>query len=99
MIRAIPPKIELVEVTDPDEIRDAKQRRREFDRNREWLRNNVPDLFDKCRGKVICVAGEELFSADTAEAAIAAARAAHPEDKGWFTRIIPREKVPRIYAV
>ncbi|MDA1052520.1 MAG: hypothetical protein O3C40_18850 [Planctomycetota bacterium] len=98
MIKNIPPRIEFVEVTDPDEIRQAKEQRRQFDRNREWLRTRVPDVFERYRGKVICVSAQELFAADTAEEAIAAAKAAHPEEKGWFTRIIPREKVPRIYA-
>ncbi len=98
MIRSLPPKIELIEVTNPEEIRLAKEQRRQFDRNREWLRINVPDVFDKHRGRVICVANEELFVADTAEEVILAARKAHPDEMGWFTQIIPREKVPRIYA-
>jgi len=29
----------------------------------------------------------------------AEATAAHPDDEGWFTRYIPKEKVARIYAV
>lgn len=99
MIKNIPPRIELIEVTDPEEIRQAKEQRRQFDRNREWLRTKVSNVFEKYRGQVICVSNQELFAADTAEEAIAAAKAAHPEEKGWFTRIIPREKMPRIYAI
>ena len=98
MIKNIPLTIEFVEVTDPEEIRQAKEQRRQFDRNREWLRTNVPDVFEKYRGRVICVSNEELFVADTSEEVIAAAKTAHPDEMGWFTRIIPREKVPRIYA-
>jgi len=45
------------------------------------------------------VAGEELFVANSVKEAIEAARAAHPEDDGMFTRYIPREKVPRIYEI
>ena len=45
------------------------------------------------------MAGEELFVADDTEEAIALARAAHPEDDGWFTRYIPKERLPRIYAL
>jgi hypothetical protein len=97
MIKSIPPKIELIEVTDPDEIRQANEQRRQFDRNRDWFRTNVPDAFEKYRGRVICVANEELFVADTSEEVIAAAMTAHPKATGWFTRIIPREKIPRIY--
>jgi len=51
------------------------------------------------RGKCICIAGEELFVADTAKEAIARATTAHPDDEGWFTRYIPKEKVARIYAL
>jgi len=40
-----------------------------------------------------------LFVADTATEAVAKAKAAHPEDQGWFTRYIPKEKVARIYAI
>jgi hypothetical protein len=36
---------------------------------------------------------------DTTKAAIAQATAAHPEDEGWFTRYIPKDKVARIYAI
>ena len=98
MIKNIPPKIELVEVTDPEEIRQANEQRQQFDRNCEWLRTNVPAVFEKHRGRVICVSNEQLFVADTSEEVIALAKAAHPDEMGWFTRIIPREKVPRIYA-
>jgi hypothetical protein len=37
--------------------------------------------------------------ADTTKEAIALATAAHPDDEGWFTRYIPKEKVPRVYAL
>ena len=46
----------------------------------------------------MCVAGEELFVADTPEEAIALAKAAHPEDDGSFVHYIPCEKLARIYA-
>lgn len=98
MIKSIPAKIELVEVTDPEEIRQANEQWRQFDRNSDWLQANVRDVYKRYRGQVICIAGQELFAADTAQEAIAAAMQAHPEDMGWFTRIIPREQVPRIYA-
>jgi hypothetical protein len=51
------------------------------------------------RGKVICVAGEELFVADSSEEVLAKARTAHPNDDGRVTRIIPRERGARIYAL
>jgi hypothetical protein len=36
---------------------------------------------------------------DTTSEAVAKATAAHPEDKGWFTQYIYKEKAARIYAL
>jgi hypothetical protein len=63
------------------------------------LQDNISDIYGKHRGKCICIAGQEVFVADTPSEAIAQATAAHPDDEGWFTRYIPKEKVARIYAV
>lgn len=56
-------------------------------------------MYAQHRGKYICIAGEELFVADTVKEAIALATTAHPDDDGWFTRFIPKEKVARVYAI
>ena len=48
---------------------------------------------------MICVAGEELFVADDVLTAVAAAKKAHPQDDGLFTRYIPKENVDRVYAL
>jgi hypothetical protein len=58
----------------------------------------MPSIYTQYRGKHICVAGEELFVADTAPQAVAPARQAHPEDDGLLLRYVPREKMERIYA-
>ncbi len=97
MIRQ-PADIEVEEVTDADELAEARQRRQQFDRNSAWLQDHVSEIYTAHRGKCICVAGQELFVADTANEAIAQATAAHPDDQGWFTRYIPKERVARIYA-
>lgn len=89
----------MIEVTDPVELAAARARRERFDRNWTWLKAHVPTVYEANRGKVICIAGEELFSADTAEEVLALATAAHPEDEGRFTLYIPREKRARIYAL
>ena len=89
----------MEEVTDAEEIARARSQRELFDRNAAWLQGHVSGVYSQHRGKCICVAGEELFVAETAKEAIALARAAHPEDEGWFTRYIPKEKVARIYAL
>jgi hypothetical protein len=93
------PAIEMEEVTDVTELAAAKRQREQFDRNSAWLQRHISEIYAKHRGKCICVAGEQVFVADTATEAAALAMTAHPEDAGWFTRYIPKAKVARIYAV
>lgn len=64
---------------------------------RGFRRTRLPSTLRTVEGH-ICIAGQELFAADTAEEALALARTAHPEDDGRILRYIPRERVPRIYA-
>ena len=93
----IPPVV-MEEVTDPEELAKAGVQRERFDRNSAWLQAHVMEVYSRYRGKCICIAGEELFVADSPEEALALAIAAHPNDNGRFLRYIPREKVARIYA-
>ena len=88
----------MEEVADPEELAKARAQRERFDRNTAWLQTRAWEVYTRYRGKCICVAGEELFVADTPEEALALATAAHPEDDGSFLRYIPREKLDRIYA-
>ena len=88
----------MEEVTDPVEIAAARARWERAERNSAWLQAYVPEVYCRHRGKFICVAGAELFVADTPEAVFALAKAAHPEDDGRLLRYIPKEKVARIYA-
>ena len=99
MIRHQCAAIEISEVTNATDIDAAQRQRNQFDRNSAWLEANVDTVYSQHRGRFICVAGAELFVADTVQEAIAQATAAHPEDYGWFTRFIPLEKAARIYAV
>ncbi len=94
-----PNSIVMEEVTDPRELAAARSQRERFDRNSASLQAHIEETYASHRGRVICVAGEELFVADDTKEAIALARAAHPEDDGWFTRYIPKERLPRIYAL
>jgi alkanesulfonate monooxygenase SsuD/methylene tetrahydromethanopterin reductase-like flavin-dependent oxidoreductase (luciferase family) len=91
------PPVLAEEETDPVEIARAHGRRERFERNWAWLEQHAADVY-RHRGKVVAIAGQELFVGDTTEEALAQAKAAHPEDDGLFTRIIPRERGPRIYA-
>jgi len=93
-----PSPIVMEEVTDPEELAKARAQRERFDRNSAWLQGHITEIYARYRGKCICIAGEELFVADTPNEALALATAAHPEDDGRFLRDIPREKLDRIYA-
>lgn len=88
----------MEEVTDPEELAKARAQRERFDRNAAWLQAHATEVYSCHRGKCICIAGEELFVADTPEEALALATAAHPEDDGRFVHYIPRERLARIYA-
>jgi hypothetical protein len=94
----ISPAIVMEEVTDPEELAKARAQDERFERNWNWFNRHASEIYATHRGKCLCVAGEELFAADSPERALALARAAHPDDDGFFMRIIPRERVPCIYA-
>jgi hypothetical protein len=97
MVRPLSPLV-MGTVTDPEEVALANAQRERFDRNADWLQTHAREVYAQHRGKHICIAGEELFVADTAQEALALAKAAHPDDNGRYIRYIPREKLPRIYA-
>jgi hypothetical protein len=91
-------RIIMEEVTDPAELSEAQAQDERFDRNVSWLRNHASEVYSRHRGKFICIAGEELFVADTAEEVLSLAKQAHPQDNGRYLRYIPRAKVARIYS-
>lgn len=93
------PTFQVEVADDPAEIAAAQQQREQFDRNSQWLQANIPEVYSRHRGQHICIAGQEAFAADTAQEALARAKAAHPDDHGWFTRYIPLEKLARVYAI
>lgn len=88
-----PPAFEVI--TDPEESARLTAQKQRADRNAAWLQAHARDVY-RHRGKYFCVAGQELFLGDTAEAATAAARAKHPHDDGFIIRYIPREKYLRV---
>ncbi|MDP6118792.1 MAG: hypothetical protein QF437_28000 [Planctomycetota bacterium] len=91
--------IKMKEVTEPEgPDEDGQSREDRFARNWSWFDSHAAEIYGNHRGKCVCIAGEELFvSADPREA-LAKACAAHPEDDGRFTRIIPKENLSRIYV-
>jgi hypothetical protein len=84
-------------ITDPAEIAAGLARHEQFERNWSWLEAHASEVYSH-RGKIICIAGQELFVGEDVHEVVAAARAKHPDDHGYFTRIIPKERGPRIYA-
>ena len=91
--------IVMEEVTDAHGTAETRARRERFDRNSAWLQTHAKEVYTQHRGKCICVAGQELFVADTPAEVLAQAKAAHPEEDGSvLIRCIPREKIARIYA-
>jgi|ERR1043165_3835189 hypothetical protein len=98
MIVAKSTPLVMYEVTDTEELAKAETQRAQFRKNSDWLEARVPQIYAQHRGKCICVAGQELFVADTATEVVAMAKKAHPEDKGFLLRYIPLVKMERIYA-
>jgi hypothetical protein len=92
------PKMFMEEVNDPEELAKARAQDERFERNSAWLQAHISEVYSQHRGKCICIAGEELFVADTPQEVIDLAGAAHPEDNGKLLRYIPREKVARVYT-
>jgi hypothetical protein len=93
VVQRYPITIELE--TDPIKNAAAQRRDELFERNWQWLEAHATEVYSH-RGKIICIAGQELFVGDTVEDVVARAKAAHPNDEGMFTRIIPRERGARI---
>src|SRR5438552_78580 len=98
MIRAKQVPLVMEEVTDTEELTKARAQDERFERNWAWFEAHAAEIYPRFRGKCLCIAGQELFVADTPEQALALATAAHPEDDGRFTRYIPKERTYRIYA-
>lgn len=84
-------------VDDPTVAAEMARRKDLFERNWAWLEANATEVYSH-RGKFICIAGQELFVGDSVEEVLHAAQAAHHDDDGRFTRYIPSQRGPRVYA-
>jgi hypothetical protein len=82
---------------DSGELAESMMQDQRYFRNRDWLEAHASEVFSH-RGKCICIAGQQLFVADTPSEAWALASAAHPEDNGKFLRYVPVERGARIFA-
>lgn len=90
--------IVIEEISDPQELAEARERREHFDRNSAYFQLYSQDIYQKYRGKCVLIAGEELYVADTPEQAWEIAERVHPEDGGKFVHYIPKQKVIRLYG-
>src|SRR5262245_44637799 len=95
MIRASQVPVVMEELTDAEELARARAQDERFERNWAWFEAHAAEIYARHRGKCLCIAGQELFVADTPEEVLALATAAHPEDDGRFTRYIPKERAYR----
>lgn len=85
-------------VTDPVELAKARAQDERFERNWAWFVAHAQEIYATQRGKCVCIAGQQLYVGDTPAEAVALAKAAHPDDDGRFTRVVPTERVAHIYA-
>jgi hypothetical protein len=92
------PAITMEEVSDSIELHKAQAPDARFARNWAWCEAHTTESYAAHRGKCICVAGAELFVAGTPAEVLALAIAARPHDNGRLTRLIPQDKMARIYA-
>ncbi|MBY0523350.1 MAG: hypothetical protein K2R98_08120 [Gemmataceae bacterium] len=91
------PTLVMREVTDPAELAKARAQNERANRNAAWWQAHTKEIYSH-RGKCVCIAGEEMFVADTALEAKAMGKAAHPDDDGSFVLSVPQERTIRIYA-
>jgi hypothetical protein len=92
------PELILEECNDPLEVARMQATMERLRRNSDWLQAHWPALLPQARGKLVAVAGQEAFVADSINQAWAWVDATHPEDDGAFVRYVPTEEGPRIYA-
>ncbi len=82
--------IVMSELTDPVELAKLRAQNERADRNSAWLQAHVPEIYSNYRGKCICVAGEELFVADTVAEVMALAKAAHSRRRWSDSSVHPQ---------
>jgi len=87
----------MTEERDPLELAKAHAQLDRYEQNWAWLQGHAAEAY-RHRGKMICVAGQELFVGNTIAECLGWANATHPEDDGVLTRYVPLDKGPRVYA-
>ena len=90
--------VALEKITDAVELAEILARHERFKQNLQWFEDHGDEVYSRCRGKCICIAGQELFVAETPDDAVRLARQKHPHDDGRFVQYVPVERGARIYA-
>ena len=81
--------VEAADLSDADRVQLASRKL-----NYAWFDAHAVEIYEANRGKWICVAGQELFSADALGEVTALAKAEHPQETGSITRYIrPKEAI------
>ena len=92
------PPLTMTTVEAADISNADRARMRSADLNHAWFDARAAEIYEANRGKWICVAGQQLFSADTHAEVTALAEAAHPEEVGSFTRYVRRKEEIRTHV-
>jgi hypothetical protein len=92
------PPFMLEEITDPALLAECDAVDRAYDLNEQWLKAHWNEVFPMARGKVLAVAEQELFIADTTEEVLTQAWAAHPKAKGIICQYVSPHTGPKVYA-
>ena len=91
--------IPMVIEDDPASVAESRRRQELVQKNLDWLEQHHAEVYAaENRGKFICIAGQEMFVADTVKEALALGRAKHPEDDCALYRFFRPVPLPRIYA-
>jgi len=90
------PAREVSDLTDPALIARINEVSAACARNRAWLDANIDALLPGARGKVVVVAGQEAFIADTYVEARGRAEARHPDDPGPLVERFPLVDLERV---
>ncbi len=76
------PQMIMEGVSDAVALEQTREQDARFARNWAWFEAHAAEIYAAHRGKCICVAGGDLFVAETPEEALAMATAAHSNDDG-----------------
>lgn len=93
------PTVGLYVETDPEEMAHFENDWQKLERNAAWLDAHAGEIYREHRDRFICVAGEELFVAETPEQVLAEAKAKHPDDNGRLVRYIPKQRRTNVASI